>query len=387
MKLLEYQGKELFRRAGIAVPPGTHVTTADAAADFVRQNPGSWVLKSQVLVGGRGKAGGIKFVETADDARTTSDALLQLVIRNEQNPDGERVTSVLVERKLSIASEAYVSIAIDRAAKRPVVIVSAEGGMDVEEVAKHRPHAIAKAWIDTNVGFSPFVARQLAFRANLPAGFHKSFASIVSALYGVFMTYGATLVEINPLVLTVDGDVFASDAKVELDDSGLARHPELASWNTETAADEDQRAALAIGLGSSNYARLGGSIGVIANGAGLGMGTMDAIKIAGGEAANFLDIGGGAKAELVKKSIDLVVSDPRVKAMFINIFGGITRGDQVARGIVEALAGDDMRKVPLVVRLTGTNEKEGRAILAAAGMNPVETMDEGAQRAVAFAAA
>ena len=162
--------------------------------------------------------------------------------------------------------------------------------MDVEEVAKHRPHAIAKAWIDTNVGFSPFVARQLAFRANLPAGFHKSFASIVSALYGVFMTYGATLVEINPLVLTVDGDVYASDGKIELDDSGLARRPELASWNTETAADEDQRAALAIGLGSSNYARLGGSIGVIANGAGLGMGTMDAIKIAGGEAANFLDI-------------------------------------------------------------------------------------------------
>ncbi len=219
------------------------MTTAAEAEHFVCDNPGSWVLKSQVLVGGRGKAGGIKFVDTAEDARATSESLLQLVIRNAQNPDGERVTSLLVERKLAIASEAYVSIAIDRATKRPVVIVSAEGGMDVEDVAKHRPDAIAKAWIDTNVGFSPFLARGLAFRAKLPAGFHKRFASIVSALYDVFMTYGATLVEINPLVLTVDGDVYASDAKVELDDSGLARHPELAAWNTESDADEDQRAA------------------------------------------------------------------------------------------------------------------------------------------------
>jgi len=384
---MEFQGKELFRRAGLAVPRGAHVTTSDEASTFVRDNAGSWVLKSQVLVGGRGKAGGIKFVDNAADAKSTSDALLQLVIRNEQNPDGERVTSLLVEEKLSIASEAYVSIAIDRAAKRPVVIVSSQGGMDVEDVAKNHPDAIAKAWIDPNVGFSPYVARQLAFRAKLPTGFHKTFPKVVAALYDVFVTYGANLVEINPLVLTADGSVYASDAKVDLDDNGLARHPDVAAWNTAAPTDEDQTAALAIGLGSSNYARLGGSIGVIANGAGLGMGTMDAIKIAGGEAANFLDIGGGAKADLVKKSYDLVVSDPRVKAMFINIFGGITRGDQVALGIVEALAGDDSRKVPLVVRLTGTNEKEGREILAGAGMNPVETMDEGALRAVALAGA
>jgi succinyl-CoA synthetase beta subunit len=199
------------------------------------------------------------------------------------------------------------------------------------------------------------------------------------------MEYGANLVEINPLVLTKDGRVIASDAKVDLDDNGLYKHPELAEWKGDTAADEDQAAAVAIGLGMSNYAKLDGDIGVIANGAGLGMGTMDAIRNAGGSAANFLDIGGGAQAELVKKSYALVVGDPKVRALFINIFGGITRGDQVARGIVEALAGDDLRKVPLVVRLTGTNEKEGREILAAAGMNPVETMDEGARQAVAFA--
>jgi len=209
----------------------------------------------------------------------------------------------------------------------------------------------------------------------------------MGALYALFMDYGAQLVEINPLVLTKDGRVIASDAKVELDDNGLYKHPELADWKNDTPKDEDQAAAVAIGLGMSNYAKLDGDIGVIANGAGLGMGTMDAIRTAGGSAANFLDIGGGAQAELVKKSYQLVTGDPKVKALFINIFGGITRGDQVAKGIVEALSGNDIRKVPLVIRLTGTNEKEGREILAAAGMNPVETMDEGAKRAVELAAA
>jgi len=295
------------------------------------------------------------------------------------------VKSLLVEEKVDIASEAYVSIAIDRAAKKPVVLVTAQGGMDVEEVAEHDPNAIKKYWIDPAEGYSPYVGRQLAFDAKLPDGYRKAFPSILGALYKLFMEYGANLVEINPLVLTKDGRVIASDAKVELDDNGLYKNPDIAQWNTQSPADEDQAAAVAIGLGMSNYAKLDGTIGVIANGAGLGMGTMDAIRSAGGEAANFLDIGGGAQAELVKKSYNLVTSDPRVNAMFINIFGGITRGDQVAKGIVEALAGDDVRKVPLVVRLTGTNAEEGRKILDAAGFVPVETMDEGAARAVAFA--
>ncbi len=385
MKLMEYQGKELFRRMGIAVPRGQHAGSADEVRSFVASNPQQWVLKSQVLVGGRGKAGGIKFVNDAREASETAQQLLELTIRNAQNPDGERVRSLLIEEKLAIASEAYVSIAIDRAAKRPVIIVTAQGGMDVEEVAATDPAALAKYWIDPKIGYSPYIGRQLAFEAKLPEGFRKAFPSILDGLYRAFMTYGANLVEINPLVLTTDGAVYASDAKVELDDNALFKHPELLRWNVDTSTDQDQQAAVAIGLGSSNYAKLDGSVGVIANGAGLGMGTMDAIKNAGGGAANFLDIGGGAKAELVKNSYSLVVSNPNVKAMFINIFGGITRGDQVALGIVEALAGDDVRKVPLVVRLTGTNEREGREILAKAGMNPVETMDEGAQRAVAFA--
>jgi succinyl-CoA synthetase beta subunit len=385
MKLLEYQGKELFRRVGIPVPRGQHADTADDVAAFIEANPGSWVVKSQVLMGGRGKAGGIKFAHSADEGRAHANELIGKVLKGIQNPEGEEVKSLLLEEMLGIDKEAYVSITIDRATKRPVVIVTAQGGMDVEEVAHATPDALAKYWIDPAVGFQPFMARQLAFAAGLPTGFLKTFPKVLGSLYELFMQYGANLVEINPLVLTKDGRVIAGDAKVDLDDNGLYKNPFIQAWNTASPADDDQAAAVAIGLGMSNFAKLDGDVGVIANGAGLGMGTMDAIKNAGGKAANFLDIGGGAQAELVKKSYALVVSNPAVKSLFINIFGGITRGDQVALGIVEALKGDDLRKVPLVVRLTGTNEKEGRAILAAAGMNPVETMDDGAAKAVAFA--
>jgi succinyl-CoA synthetase beta subunit len=384
---MEYQGKELFRRVGIPTPRGVFARTPGEVEAYIAEHPGSWVIKSQVMMGGRGKAGGIKFADTAAEGKAFATELIGKVLKNQQNPDGEEVRSLLVEEKVAIESEAYASITIDRATKKPVVIVTSQGGMDVEEVAESDPGAISKYWIDPAIGFQPFEARQLAFAAKLPAGYMKAFPKILGGLYTLFMEYGANLVEINPLVLTKSGEVIASDAKVELDDNGLYKHPELNEWRNDGPADEDQAAAVEIGLGMSNYAKLDGDIGVIANGAGLGMGTMDAIRIAGGEAANFLDIGGGAQAELVKKSYKLVTGDPKVKAMFINIFGGITRGDQVALGIVEALKGDDVRKVPLVVRLTGTNEKEGREILAAAGMNPVETMDEGARRAVEFAKA
>jgi succinyl-CoA synthetase beta subunit len=385
MKLMEYQGKDLFRRVGIPTPRGTFATTPDDVKSFIAENPGSWVIKSQVLMGGRGKAGGIKFADDAAQGETLARELIGKVLKNVQNPDGEEVKSLLVEEKVAIASESYVSITIDRATKRPVVIVTSQGGMDVEEVAEAHPGAISKYWIDPAAGFSPFMARRLAFAANLPAGYHKAFPKIVGALYDLFMDYGANLVEINPLVLTSDGAVIASDAKVDLDDNGLYKHPDIAAWNKQSPADEDQANAVAIGLGMSNYAKFDGNVGTIANGAGLGMGTMDAIRNAGGAAANFLDIGGGAQAELVKKSYALVVSNPNVKSFFINIFGGITRGDQVAQGIVDALAGGELRKVPLVVRLTGTNAEEGRKILDQAGFIPVETMDEGAARAVALA--
>ncbi len=385
MKLMEYQGKDLFRRVGIPTPAGVYATSADEVERYVAEHPGSWVLKSQVMMGGRGKAGGIKFADDAATGGALARELIGKVLKSVQNPEGEEVKSLLVEEKVDIASEAYVSIAIDRATKKPVVLVTAQGGMDVEEVAEREPDAISKYWIDPAAGYSSFIGRRLAFDAKLPEGYRKAFPAILGALYALFMDYGANLVEINPLVLTKDGRVIASDAKVELDDNGLYRHPDVAAWNKQSPADEDQAAAVAIGLGMSNYAKLDGTIGVIANGAGLGMGTMDAIRNAGGAAANFLDIGGGAQAELVKKSYNLVTSDPKVKAMFINIFGGITRGDQVAQGIVDALKGGDVREVPLVVRLTGTNAEEGRKILAEAGFVPVETMDEGAARAVALA--
>jgi succinyl-CoA synthetase beta subunit len=392
MKLMEYQGKDLFHRVGIPTPKGHFASTASDVASYIAANPGSWVLKSQVLMGGRGKAGGIKFADDAKQGEAIASELIGKVLKSIQNPDGEEVKSLLVEEKVDIASEAYVSIAIDRSTKRPVVLVTAQGGMDVEEVAAHDANAIKKYFIDPAVGYSPFIGRQLAFDAKLPEGYRKAFPSILGALYRLFMDYGANLVEINPLVLTKDGRVIASDAKVELDDNGLYKHPDIAAWNKQTPTDEDQAAAVAIGLGMSNYAKFADepgevpkTIGTIANGAGLGMGTMDAVKNAGGGAANFLDIGGGAQAELVKNSYKLVTADPRVKAMFINIFGGITRGDQVALGIVEALKGNDVRKVPLVIRLTGTNADEGRKILAEAGFFPVETMDEGAAKVVALA--
>jgi succinyl-CoA synthetase beta subunit len=392
VKLMEFQGKDLFRRVGIPTPRGTFAASAGDVAAFITANPGAWVLKSQVMMGGRGKAGGIKFADDAAQGETLARELIGKVLKNVQNPDGEEVKSLLVEEKVAIASEAYISITIDRAKKQPVIMVSAQGGMDVEEVAASQPDAIAYYWVDPAAGYSPFMARQLAFAAKLPAGYFKAFPKILDGLYRLFMEYGANLVEINPLVLTKDGAVIASDAKVDLDDNGLYKHPDVQAWNKATPSDEDQEAALAIGLGMFNYKKFADeagappkTVGTIANGAGLGMGTMDAVKNAGGGAANFLDIGGGAQAELVKKSYNLVTSDARVRAMFINIFGGITRGDQVALGIVEALKGGDVRQVPLVIRLTGTNADEGRKILADAGFFPVETMDEGAAKAVALA--
>ena len=387
MKLVEYQGKELFKRVGIPVPRGEHATTPSAVAAFIAANPGSWVLKAQVQMGGRGKAGGIKFAESAGDGEKIATQLIGATLRGIQNPEGELVKSLLVEEKVAIAHEAYVSLTIDRAAKKPVFIVTAQGGMDIEEVAERDPNALAKYWVDTAIGYQPFEARRLFYASKLPDGFGKEWPKVLGAIYRMFFEYGANLVEINPLVLTQDGRVIASDAKVELDDNALYKHPELAAWEKENQSpgNEDEAKATAIGLGRSNYARLDGDIGVMANGAGLGMGTMDAIRNAGGNAANFLDVGGGAQAERVRKCYELIVSDPKVKAMFINIFGGITRADAVASGIVEALSGGTLRKVPLVVRLTGTNEEQGREILKKANIATVATMDEGAAKAVALA--
>ncbi len=388
MNLMEHQGKELFRRVGIPVPRSQHCHMADDVAAFIEKNPGDWVIKAQVLMGGRGKAGKIKMAHTADEGRAMAQEILATPMPgNRQNPAGEPINSLLVEETLKIAKEAYCAITIDRATKKPVVIVSAQGGMDIEEVAENHPDSIARFFVDTAMGYSPFIGRDMAFKAELNPGYRKAFPAIVSGVYDLFFKYGAKLVEINPLVLTEDGRVIAADAKVELDDDGMYKHPEFKQWQTTLPLDEDETLATEAGLGIRNFRRFPGDVGTMANGAGLAMATMDAVKNAGGNIANFLDVGGGANAERVRKCYELVMNHTDAKVFFVNIFGGITRGDEVAKGIIEAINTTKSRKVPLVIRLTGTNEKEGRKILADAGMTPVETMDEGAAQAVKLAGA
>ncbi|MEO6834991.1 MAG: ADP-forming succinate--CoA ligase subunit beta [Candidatus Tumulicola sp.] len=383
---MEYQGKELFARAGIPVPRGRHARMPDEVAEFVERNAGEWVVKAQVLMGGRGKAGKIKFASNASEGRRVAQEILATPMPpNRQNPAGEPIESLLVEEKLPIAKEAYCAIAIDRSAKRPVIMVSRFGGMDIEEVSEKHPESIAKFYVDTAIGYSPFIGRELAFDADLDPGFRKALPAILGSLYELFFRYGAKLVEINPLALTADSRVYASDAKVELDDDALFRNPEFAEWHKALPLDEDERLAVEAGLGIRNFRRFDGTVGTLANGAGLAMATMDAVSYAGGKIADFLDVGGGANAQRVRKCYDLVVNSTGAKVFFINIFGGITRGDEVARGIVDAMRETTARKIPLVIRLTGTNEEAGRRILAEAGMTPVETMDEGAKRAVELA--
>lgn len=386
MNLMEYQGKELFKRVGIPVPRSQHALTPTDVASFIEATIGQWVVKAQVLMGGRGKAGKIKFADNAGDGQTVAAEIMATPMPpNRQNPQGEPIKSLLVEEKLAIAKEAYCAIAIDRTAKKPVIMVSRFGGMDIEEVAEKHPESIAKAYVDTAMGYSPFIGRELAFKADLDPGYRKALPSIIGSLYELFFLYGAKLVEINPLALTADGRVFASDAKVELDDDALFRHPEFAQWQKTLPLDEDERLAAQAGVGIRNFRRFDGTVGTMANGAGLAMATMDAVSNAGGKIANFLDVGGGANAEQVRNCYELVVNNTSAKVFFINIFGGITRGDEVARGIVDAMRETKSRKIPMVIRLTGTNEEEGRRILAQAGMTPVETMDEGAARAVELA--
>jgi succinyl-CoA synthetase beta subunit len=385
LRLLEYQGKTLFAQAGIPTPPGHVASTVEEAVAIMRAYPAPSVVKAQVLIGGRGKAGGIKFCSNADDVVEPAKAILGMRIANAQNPEGEIAHRIWIEQRVDIAKELYLSIAVDRASKRPIIMASAMGGMDVEEVAEKHPEAIARYRIDPAMGYSSFVGRRVAREAKLPKEIWNQFASLLGKLYEVFFSAGAMLVEINPLAITKDGKLIASDAKVELDDNGLIRRPELASWKTEAETDPLKERAIKAGLGENNYVQLDGDVGIIGNGAGLVMGTLDAVKQAGGNPANFLDIGGGAQAALMREAVNIVTSNPKVKSLFINIFGGITRGDEVAKGLIQALASGGWSKDKLVIRLTGTNEKEGRALLAASGITSVETMNEGARKAVALA--
>ncbi|MBV9799944.1 MAG: ADP-forming succinate--CoA ligase subunit beta [Solirubrobacterales bacterium] len=379
MDLLEYQGKQLFARRGVPVPhgrPARSVEEALAAADEVGY---PCVVKAQVQIGGRGKAGGIKVAGDRDEVCEHAEAVLGMDIR------GLTVHELWIEEASQIASEYYASIVFDRSAKAPLLMLSTKGGMDIEEVATESPEAIARLHVDPLLGFQEFHGRRLAFEAGVDADVVRPVGAMLGKLYDVFVAEEATLVEVNPLIVTPEREVKALDAKVTLDESALYRHPDNADLRDISAEDPQERMAKERGL---TYVKLDGDIGILGNGAGLVMSTLDVVAEAGGSPANFLDAGGGSKAEAITSAVEVILSNPNVKAVLFNIFGGITRGDEVARGLIEAFA-QIQPEVPFVVRLDGTNDEEGRRLLAEANLPNVfgeSTMDGAARRVVELAA-
>jgi len=375
LDLLEYQGKQLFARFGIPVSPGRVAVTVDEAVAAAEELGYPVVVKAQVLIGGRGKAGGVKLASNIDEAREHAGNILGLDIK------GHVVKILWIEAASDIEEEYYASFTLDRSAKKYLGMLSAEGGVEIEEVARTNPEKIIRINADPYLGFHPYQARQLGFALGIPADKINGFATIALNLYKAYVAEDATLAEINPLILTTEGEWLALDSKMSFDDNALFRHPgheELRDMAEENATELDARRS------GISFVKLDGNIGCIVNGAGLAMATMDAVKLHGGEPANFLDVGGGASAEQVAKAFGLVTADPNVKAVLINIFGGITRGDVVANGIREALMKVDVQ-APIVVRLSGTNAEEGRAILAEAGLTAVTHMDEAAAAVVSAA--
>jgi succinyl-CoA synthetase beta subunit len=380
MDLLEYQGKQLFERHGVPVPSGRPASTVDEAVDAADEIGYPCVIKAQVQIGGRGKAGGIKLARDRGEAAEHAEAILGMDIR------GLAVHEVWVEGASEIASEYYASVIFDRSAKRPLLMLSTKGGMDIEQVAEEDPDAIARLHVDPLLGFQDFHGRRLAFEAGVDADVVRPVGAMLAKLYEVFVAEDATLVEVNPLIVTPSREVKALDAKVTLDDNALFRHPENAALRDVSGEDEQERMAKERGL---TYVKLDGDIGILGNGAGLVMSTLDVVAEAGGAPANFLDAGGGSKAEAITNAVEVILSDPKVKAVLFNIFGGITRGDEVAKGLIEAFA-QIKPTVPFVVRLDGTNDQEGRALLAEADLPNVhteETMDGAAHKVVELARA
>ena len=372
MNLHEYQSKRIFGQHGIPVPSGEVAGSAEEAYQAARALGGTSVIKAQVLTGGRGKAGGVKVAKTPGEAEALAAQILGMNIR------GLTVKQVLVDPAADIRNEIYLGVVLDRASERLVMIASAAGGMEIEQVARTAPEKIQRIVIDPALGLPDFQARALAFGIGIDRGLLREFTHIARALYHVAVTHDATLAEINPLAIVGDGKLLALDGKIVLDDNALFRHPELAALRDQSAEDKSELEARKHGL---SYVKLDGKIGCMVNGAGLAMATMDVIHYFGGSPANFLDIGGGAQADKVAAALRIILSDPHVNAVLFNIFGGITRCDEVAKGIVAAL-GQINTPVPMVVRLVGTNEAEGRAILSNAQMETAKTLSEAAQKAV-----
>jgi succinyl-CoA synthetase beta subunit len=376
MKLHEYQARDLLARYGIAVTGGGVAATPAEARAVAEQIGGPVVVKAQVFVGGRGKAGGVKLADTPEQAEQVAGQILGMSIK------GLTVEKVLVAEAIAYQKEIYLSCILDRGSKRVVLIASAEGGVEIEEVAKTNPDAIIKVQAHPMLGLLDYQAREAAFAIGLKDGKQaRQFAQIASALYRLFVDTDASLAEINPLVIRNDGSLQALDSKVLLDDSALYRHADLEALRDSSDEPAAEIAAREAGI---TFIKLDGTIGCMVNGAGLAMATMDVIKLYGGEPANFLDIGGGAGKDKVKAALQIILADPNVKAVLFNIFGGITRVDDVARGIVAALE-EVPTAVPMVARLVGTNEEAGRAILAQSRLIPAATLAEGAQLAVAAA--
>ncbi len=375
MNIHEYQAKEIFRAAGIPVPPGEVAETPERAEDLAREYGNTVVVKAQVHSGGRGKAGGVKLASSPEEARSHAEAILGMEIK------GLTVGKVLVTPAEDIATEAYVGVLVDRKAQAPVMMVSSEGGVDIEEVAHTNPDAIRKLQVDPRYGLLTHQAYWLASTLYDDPPLVKQATKIMLQLYDAFVSAGASMAEINPLISTTDGEVRAIDAKMSVDDSELDRKPNVEAYRDLSAEPPAEKLAREAGL---SYVKLDGDVGCCVNGAGLAMATMDLVKYYGGEPANFLDIGGSSNPDKVVSALEIITSDANVKVILFNIFGGITRCDDVAKGIVEASKRIDI-KPPLVIRLTGTNEEEGVRILEEAGMTATTSMDGVVQQAVELA--
>ena len=358
MDLLEYQGKQLFARHDIPVPTGSPATTVEQAVAAADEIGYPCVVKAQVLIGGRGKAGGIKLATDRAEAEEHSQAILGMDIK------GFTVHELYVEKASEIDEEYYAAILLDRSAKKPLAMLSRMGGMDVEEIADRDPNAIVRLHIDPLIGFQAFHGRRLAYEAGIADDVVRPVGALLARLYETFVAEDATLVEVNPLLITKGREVVALDSKFTVDGNALGRHPDTAAMRNPSDEDPQERMAKERGL---TYVKLDGEIGILGNGAGLVMSTLDVVAQQGGTPANFLDAGGGSKADAIVSAVEVILSDPKVKAVLFNIFGGITRCDEVARGLIEAFNQIDV-KVPFVVRLDGTNDEEGRRLLAEANL-------------------
>jgi succinyl-CoA synthetase beta subunit len=385
VKIHEYQAKQILARHGVATPRGEVATTPAQAGDIARRlGTPVVVVKAQIHAGGRGKGGGVKVARSPEEAERLAGQILGMqLVTHQTGPQGQKVGRVLVEEGLQMNKELYLGLVIDRSAGCPVMMASSEGGVEIEKVAAETPHLIKKAYIDPATGMIPFQARQLAFGIGIAPALVNKAAKLMLGIYEAFEATDASLVEINPLVTTADGNVLALDAKMNFDDNALARHPDLR--DLRDLAEEDPL-EIEASRHSLNYIRLDGNIGCMVNGAGLAMSTMDIIKLAGGEPANFLDVGGGANAEQIRNAFKILMSDANVKAVLINIFGGILRCDVLAEGVIAAVK-DLHVEVPIVVRMEGTNVERGKQLLHESGLKftTADSMGEAAEKVVTLA--